>query len=245
MNNFDYLVKLCADRQQTTPSARFLDYGCGAAQIVERGVARGLDFHGCDLFYEGGDYSSEVPESLRQANRVQRMEDGKTPYPAAHFDAIVNNQVIEHVADLDAMLREMKRLLRPGGVVLCIFPHHEVWREGHCGIPFLHWFPKGSEPRIYYAFALRCLELGFFTGKKTRWQWAADFCQWLDQWTHYRSQAQIHAAFALHFSQLRHLEADFLDQRLERLAPVLRFIPAWAKALFVQKMAGLVLEARV
>jgi SAM-dependent methyltransferase len=246
MNNHDYLLKLCAERQGARASARFLDYGCGAGEIVERGVSRGLDFHGCDVFYEGGDYSSRVPASLIEARRVLRMDDGKAPYPDQHFDVIVSNEVIEHVADLDAMLREIKRLLRPGGVVISIFPHREVWREGHCGIPFLHWFPVGSRPlRVWYAFGLRCLGLGNFTDKKTRWQWAEDFCLWLDNWTHYRSEAEIHAAFAPHFSQVRHIEADFLDNRLENLEPVMKLVPTWAKGIFVRKMAGLVLEARV
>ena len=51
--------------------------------------------------------------------------------------------------------REIHRVLKPGGTVLSIFPSRDVFREGHIGIPFSHWFPKGSRVRFYYTWALR------------------------------------------------------------------------------------------
>ena len=36
------------------------------------------------------------------------------------------------------VLAKISRVLKPGGMVLSLFPDKGVWREGHCGIPFLH-----------------------------------------------------------------------------------------------------------
>src|ERR1019366_9228148 len=63
-----------------------------------------------------------------------------------YFDLVVNNQVLEHVDDLDGVLREIHRVVKPGGQVLSIFPSRDVFREGHIGIPFAHWFPGPPGP---------------------------------------------------------------------------------------------------
>jgi 2-polyprenyl-3-methyl-5-hydroxy-6-metoxy-1,4-benzoquinol methylase len=42
--------------------------------------------------------------------------------------------VLEHVEDFDVVLRAMNRVLKPGGMVLSIFPDRSVWRQGHAGI---------------------------------------------------------------------------------------------------------------
>jgi len=42
--------------------------------------------------------------------------------PSGSFDAVVSGDVLEHVPDLDAALRETRRILRQGGVCLATFP---------------------------------------------------------------------------------------------------------------------------
>jgi SAM-dependent methyltransferase len=43
------------------------------------------------------------------------------PFPDGHFDAVICNAVLEHVADPEAVLTEFRRVLRPGGVLyLCV-----------------------------------------------------------------------------------------------------------------------------
>jgi SAM-dependent methyltransferase len=44
------------------------------------------------------------------------------PLESASVDAIVCTQVIEHVADLDHMLGEIRRILRPGGTLIASVP---------------------------------------------------------------------------------------------------------------------------
>ncbi|MFO1468925.1 MAG: class I SAM-dependent methyltransferase [Steroidobacteraceae bacterium] len=183
MTNYEF----CAwwvERQRPGADAQVLDYGCGAGQIVTLLRARGIDARGCDVFYEGGDYSAQVQVELLGA-AIRRMgEDGTIPFPDASFDLIVNNQVMEHVLDLDRVLSEIARVLKPGGRVLSLFPDRGVWREGHCGIPFLHWFPKRSRPPgSQYAAVLRAAGLGNHKQGKSILHMGEDFCIWLDRWT--------------------------------------------------------------
>jgi SAM-dependent methyltransferase len=234
VDNYQFCAEWAASAGDRT---KVLDYGCGAGQIVHRLRALGIDAYGCDVFYEGGDYSDQIIESVR--DRIKRMDGTAIPFADASFDLIVNNQVMEHVTDMPLALREIDRVLKPGGKVLSLFPDDTVWREGHCGIPFLHWFPRGSRIRVYYAFVCRSLGAGYYKSGMSRWKWSEHWSKWLDDWTYYRSRKEIESSFGRHFS-VHFMEDYWLDKRVPRL----RQLPSFVKSLIVRTMAGLVFEAR-
>jgi len=198
-----------------------------------------VDAFGCDVFYEGGDYSSLVDPEFMSGGIIKKIEGGVIPFETGSFDVIVNNQVLEHVSDLGLVLAEFDRVLKPGGVVLSLFPDKSVWREGHCGIPFLHWFRVGGRFRVYYAAFFRTIGFGYFTKDKSIMQWSRNFCEWLDKWTHYRSRVEIENCFAVSFLRPVRLEHSWLDFRLNENI-LLRWIPVPLKFFLVRKFAGLV-----
>jgi SAM-dependent methyltransferase len=236
---------------QSRPQAAILDFGCGAGRVVEAGLAAGLDIHGTDVYYGGSKDRALAEASGLLGSAILETEDGRLPYPGARFDLVVNNQVLEHVADLDAVLREIHRVLKPGGAVLSVFPSIDVWREGHIGIPFAHRFRKGSRARFLYTWALRSLGLGTWKEQApTCRQWAVEKLAWIDSYTRYRTRAEIFRTFGKYFrSELR--EPDYIRYRLcDRpwRAPLARlldlpFAPAAASALF-RKLAFLVIVSR-
>ena len=142
-------------------------------------------------------------------------------------------------------------MLKPGGTLLSIFPSRDVFREGHIGIPFSHWFPKDSRARFLYTWALRSAGLGTWKEQAaTRRQWAVDKLRWIDTYTHYRSRDEIFRAFQRYFSsELR--EPDYIRYRLRDsrgLAPLARLldlpgVPSVASAVF-RKLAFLVIVSR-
>jgi SAM-dependent methyltransferase len=151
----------------------------------------------------------------------------------------------------DQALREIHRVLKPNGQVLSVFPSVDVWREGHIGIPFSHWFARDSRLRFYYTWALR--GLGFGTWKEqapTARQWAVDKLRWIDTYTVYRPRREIFRLYDRYFvNELR--EPDYIRYRLldrpgrENVArlvdlPVAR---GAASALF-RKLAFLVILSR-
>lgn len=241
MNNYEfcahYIEKLACTKQQPLT---VLDYGCGAGQIVTLLINQGIDAKGCDVFYAGGDYSNRVSPEL-MGMKIKPIINGIIPFKDNSFDCAVNNQVMEHVEDIDHVLDEIHRVLKPGGLVLSLFPDKGVWREGHCGIPFLHWFPKGSKSRVYYAAMLRTLGMGHFKNNKSILQWSCDFCDWLDQWTYYRSYSEICTAFNRNFIDFKHIEEIWLQERFGTRATILTgWLPKLIRRSIVQKLGRLV-----
>jgi len=97
------------------------DFGCGYDAAFARTIA--------------GEVASLVlvdvalADDLKADGRVRaiegRLPDALAPLPAASLDVVLIVSVLEHVADPAGLLREVKRLLAPGGVALVNVPS---WR---------------------------------------------------------------------------------------------------------------------
>jgi SAM-dependent methyltransferase len=243
----DFAERYAAD----TPGARILDFGCGAGRLVASGLAAGLAVSGADVFYAGSDARAEAAQLGLLGAAIREIQDGRLPFEDRTFDLVVNNQVMEHVEDLDAVLAEIHRVLKPGGTVLSLFPSHDVIREGHIGIPFSHWMKKGSRLRLHYTWALRSLGLGTWKDQApTCRQWAIDKLAWIDAHTRYRSRREIIATYRRYFT-IEFRESDYIRYRLldrpgrlalARLADK-RWAAPLARAIF-RKLAFLVIVSR-
>lgn len=242
MNDQEFLVQWITD-SRTIDGLRVLDYGCGKGNLVQLLRSRNISGFGCDVFYEGGDYSDTIGQSIFESGVIKRMYGDNIPFEDDSFDIVVNTQVMEHVPDLDIVLSEIYRVLKPGRAVLSLFPDKGVWREGHCGIPFLHWFPKRSKLRVYYAALLRSIGLGHFKKDKSVFQWSRDFCDWLDKWTYYRNRSAIEQSYKTRFGSTKHIEDYWLRSRLGALSMFLIIVPKWGQKLVARKWAGLVFVA--
>ncbi|WP_448030809.1 class I SAM-dependent methyltransferase [Bradyrhizobium liaoningense] len=68
------------------------------------------------------------------------------PFPDQSFDAVISSNVLEHVADPAAVMKECFRVLRPGGVCHMVIPNFGSWWEGHYGLLWLphspHWLGR-------------------------------------------------------------------------------------------------------
>jgi SAM-dependent methyltransferase len=93
-----------------------LDVGCGTGANLEL-----LDQFGVA---EGVDVSSDALEFCRQRGlvRVRQGEAEKLPYDDQTFDLVTGLDVVEHLDDDLAGLREMHRVLRPQGRILLFVP---------------------------------------------------------------------------------------------------------------------------
>jgi SAM-dependent methyltransferase len=244
MKNYEFCAQWILDNK-TENNIRVLDYGCGAGEIVKELRKRGVNAFGCDVFYEGGD-SSKYIDPTHLGSSIKRMEgEGHTiPFDSASFDFVISNQVMEHVEDLDSVLAEIQRVLKHGGMVLSLFPDKGVWREGHCGVPFLHWFPKDTRIRVYYAAVCRTFGLGHHKGNESIVRWSQQFCEWLDKWTYYRTREEIRSTYDKYFVELQHIEDYWLQQRLGRRKILASWLPVFAQKLVVRKLGGLVFTAR-
>lgn len=230
--NYNYVLQKV---QTISPRGRTLDYGCGGGDVVGKGRAMGLDICGVETFYAGSNARITAEQRGYLGQTVFEIDcAGRIPFEDGYFNFVVSNQVFEHVEDLDFVLREINRVLIPGGQLLTLFPSREVIREGHCGVPMIHWLTKDSSLRYPYMRIARELGMGYFKTGKTKDCWVRDFLDWLDHFTIYRSYDEIAASFSKAGFSVQHMEEDYIGFRL-RLRGA-HGLASWAESSTLRKL---------
>ena len=79
---------------------------------------------GCDVNEEDLAHARTLNQGVMNL-RYEANNALALTYPEASFDLIVSCEVIEHVGQPEQMVREMYRVLRPGGVAIMTFPSRE------------------------------------------------------------------------------------------------------------------------
>jgi SAM-dependent methyltransferase len=75
-------------------------------------------------YIEGHDLGSYIRGDLTStADGVQQIDLQQIPYPDETFDLVICNHMLEHVADAELALREMRRVLKLGGRAICQTPY--------------------------------------------------------------------------------------------------------------------------
>ena len=110
--NWDHLAAVFAILNRTTASARVLDAG---AEFYSN-VLPALFVYGYrDLI---GINLSFTREARRGPIRYRHGDITRTDFPDGYFDAATCMSVIEHGVPLEGYLREMHRILKPGGLLI-------------------------------------------------------------------------------------------------------------------------------
>lgn len=96
-----------------------LDLGCGDGRLTAHLQARRLT---------GADASrvalGRARATLPQAQLVQVEPDGRLPFDDTSFDLVLCAETVEHARDVQGLLSEARRILRPGAMLAITTPAH-------------------------------------------------------------------------------------------------------------------------
>ena len=131
-----YLAELA--RYQGTPAGRMLEVGCGEGDFLAEAEAAGYEVLGVEY----SEAASATANERLKRGRVEQGELKSAKLPDAHFDVCVLNDVIEHVRDPIAFLREVQRVLRPGGALFIATPSLDSWSARSMKERWMEWKPE-------------------------------------------------------------------------------------------------------
>src|ERR1700733_7621173 len=103
--------------------ANVLDFGCGTGDISAAIAAVGYMVTGVDI--SPAMINRATPRSCGNL-RFQVVESAnpfQLPFGDSVFDGVVVSSVLEYLNPLEVYLRELRRVIRPGGVLLCTVPN--------------------------------------------------------------------------------------------------------------------------
>lgn len=116
------IQRMALERLRVVPGQVVLDLGCGpgdgAAMLASAGaIAIGLD------------YSQGMLETARKeprlAGKLSRGDAGRLPFKDASFDKLVCTNSFHHYPDHFKALCEMRRVLKPGGLMVLVDPRRD------------------------------------------------------------------------------------------------------------------------
>jgi ubiquinone/menaquinone biosynthesis C-methylase UbiE len=100
------------------PAARLLEVGCGRGWLTQRMQQSVPATWGIDV----------NPRSIAHAvtGQLSVMDAVDLRFDDAQFDHVYSFHAIEHIVDADAAVREIARVLRPGGRILLVYPAEPI-----------------------------------------------------------------------------------------------------------------------
>lgn len=138
---------LDAEAERPLQGLRVIDVGCGGGILSESIALLGASVTGIDVVEKNINIArlhaegQGLPIDYRLTTAAELAEKG------ARYDVVLNMEVVEHVADVDAFMRSCNRLTESSGVmfVATINRTQLAWLFAIVGAEYiLGWLPRGT-----------------------------------------------------------------------------------------------------
>ena len=143
LKRFDKILQTIETK---TKPGRFLDVGCSYGNSLIAARDRGWDVTGVELSLPAAEYGiKEYGLDIR----MERLHEAG--YEPESFDAILMHHTLEHVADPDVLVGQVRDLLKPGGIHFQALPNYQSlkrkllkhhWGYGITPGHLVHFGPK-------------------------------------------------------------------------------------------------------
>lgn len=123
--------------------SRILDFGCGAGALVYEFRDDGLNARGFDIHDylklrcpEDRQFFDILDNGLEHRDMTLDWNTFRLPYADATFDFVLSATALEHVLNLELVVRELARVTKPQGIGIHTFPPRYSVFEQHTFVPF-------------------------------------------------------------------------------------------------------------
>jgi len=115
--NFSWGLSLI---EQYAPGRQLLDFGCAVGSFLSMAKTAGWEARGIDISEYAVSYCRNTLGHEANSGELKDVN-----FPNEEFDVVTMWDVIEHLTDPLAELREVNRILKPGGIVLVDTPNED------------------------------------------------------------------------------------------------------------------------
>ena len=113
----DKVVSLISSEAAVATWRDYLDIGPGHGSLIKKLKAK-FDFN-----VTACDYTDTLMTLPGQKVDIVNLNEQALPYPDASFDIVTATEVIEHLEDFRRIVREIYRVLKPGGICILSTPN--------------------------------------------------------------------------------------------------------------------------
>ena len=144
LGNLDANLRFLEETRLLSPNAEILEIGSGTGALLHELRQRGLRAQGVEL----REAFIEQARAWYGDVAMTHVTNLALPFRDRSFDVVMSFDVFEHIADSDGHLREVVRVLKPGGSYVLQTPNRwtnvvfetirwrsfTAWKEEHCSL---------------------------------------------------------------------------------------------------------------
>jgi len=169
-NSLDYFAAVERERYRQQPwqqgffqfnsfvGKRVLEIGVGQGTDLVQFAMVGAECHGIDITDEHLERARRNFQLRRLPVALRKADATSIPYPDEHFDAVYSFGVLHHVPDIEDAVREIRRVLKPGGILMLAL--YRKWSFFHLYLLIIRGILQGRLLRLGYAGLLSTIESG-------------------------------------------------------------------------------------